>query len=67
MDRYNIFIPKSQAGFVNIFIKPCFESLVNFLPKARRNLENLEFNVKKWEDMADEWTKGQKDRLEGGA
>lgn len=49
-DRYTVNIPKSQIGFMDLFIEPTFNALLLVLPKTEKNLETLHHNKKMWSE-----------------
>lgn len=52
-DRLTVSIPKSQVGFMEMFIEPTFTALLLVIPKVEVNLRILKQNKKNWLDKKD--------------
>jgi hypothetical protein len=65
MDRNNINLPTTQIGFLNVFVKPAIEAVAHLLPKAKKNVDNLNISLKKWMELEEDWTKNDYAKLEG--
>lgn len=53
-DRTTTSIPKSQIGFIDVIVRPCFESLLKAFPDSDMKteaLKHLEVNKKSWQDQ----------------
>ena len=53
-DRLTTNIPKSQIGFINNIVTPCFNLLVQIAPKLIFLVENLKTNVKYWSNLLED-------------
>lgn len=51
MDRYTTNIATNQVGFINVFVKPCFDALADMLPNIKLNVENIEKAIEKWKSL----------------
>jgi hypothetical protein len=52
-DRTTTNTPKSQIGFINNIVMPCFNLLQQIAPKLNFLIENLKINSKFWSDELD--------------
>jgi hypothetical protein len=52
-DRSTTNIPKSQIGFINNIVMPCFNLLSQIVPKLNYLVENLKTNCKHWNEELD--------------
>lgn len=50
-DRESTNICKSQVGFINFVVKPTFTCLLNLIPEASFYMENIETNLKYYEEL----------------
>jgi hypothetical protein len=48
MDRYTTNIAKAQSGFIDHFIKPAYDLLLNIMPNIELNMKFLESNKEQW-------------------
>ena len=53
-NRDTINMADSQVGFISFIIQPTFEAFVEFLPKVRRNVDQLLNNKEKWRSLIEE-------------
>lgn len=60
-DRATINLAKSQMGFIDFIVHPSFEVFVQYLPKVRKNIDQIKSNRDEWVTMVDEWQKLQDD------
>jgi hypothetical protein len=61
MDRFKTNIAVSQLSFIDTIVRPSFEGLAILLPKIEENLEFLNSNRKKWEDLKEQYDKQLKE------
>ena len=53
-DRNTVVIPKSQVGFMDLFVEPTFTAILLVLPKVDLNLKILRQNKKKWNEKKED-------------
>jgi len=53
-DRETTNIAKAQIGFINFVVKPTFESIIKIIPSIDFYLDNLQNNLKYYEDIVSE-------------
>lgn len=61
MDRSQINIAKAQIGFIDVFVKPSFQSISELIPMIEKNIVYLSKNKQNWEQRIPEY---EKDRLD---
>jgi hypothetical protein len=57
MNRKTENIAGSSVGFCKMLALPAYEALVQVIPKAEYCLENLHYNVIRWEELTEEFEK----------
>lgn len=55
MDRYTTNIAGAQGGFIDNFIRPAFDLLVQLLPEANVNIVQMEENKKQWKALEEDY------------
>jgi hypothetical protein len=56
MDRHTTNIAKAQGGFIDHFIKPAYNLLLNVCPKVELNMRFLESNKRQWALLEDSYS-----------
>mmetsp|Transcript_31501 Transcript_31501/g.32707 ORF Transcript_31501/g.32707 Transcript_31501/m.32707 type:complete len:515 (+) Transcript_31501:12-1556(+) len=62
-DRETTSMSKSQIFFINLVVKPTFETLAKFIPEVKPYQENIELNHKLMEERIEEEEKRKKSNL----
>jgi hypothetical protein len=50
-DRKTTVVPSSQVQFINVIVAPCFEAMCPMFPQLKANIDNLESNKAKWQEI----------------
>ena len=55
MDRFTVNTAKSQIGFIDVIVQPCFEVIKAFLPELQGFIGNLDANKIRWKGKIEEY------------